>query len=153
MTSLKYETIFSDFLGNVSDYQIASLNMSDAFELMTEYLHKGLKQSYLRSIFSTLMMDDEIQLLSFELEHPVEENTDTDFVVGILAKAMTIEWLKPQVRSKINISQVFGTKEMKYYAQANHLSELKGLLEDTEIELRKEIRDRGYIWNDYLSGK
>lgn len=152
MTSLSYEDIYSDFLGNMSDYQLASLNTSDAYELMTEYLQKGMRQSYVRDLFSTLTYDKEIQTLSYELVDVIEEERDKEFVLGVLSKAMVVEWLKPQVRNKLNVAQVFGTRESKFFSQQSHLSEIRGLLEDTELELRKEIRDRSSLHNSYIGG-
>lgn len=152
MTSLSYEDIYSDFLGNMSDYQLASLNTSDAYELMTEYLQKGMRQSYVRDLFTTLTYDKTVQILSYELVDVIDEDRDKEFVLGILSKAMVVEWLKPQVRSKINVAQVFGTKESKFFSQSSHLSEIKGLLEDTRLELRKEIRDRSSLHNSYIGG-
>lgn len=150
MTSLSYEEIFSDFLGSVTDYDFTSIDIDNAYGLMTEYLHKTLSQSYIRRLFSSLSMDDIIQTMSFEMKHEVDESTDLDFVRNILSKGMVVEWLKPQVRSKLNLAQFMGGKEQKWFSQAQHLSELRGLLEDTELELRKSIRDRGYIYNSYL---
>lgn len=152
MPSIKYEDIFSDFLGNVSDYQIASLNMSDAYELMTEYLQKSLRQSYVRDLFKTLICDDEIQSLSYELEYEIDEERDREFIIGVLSKGMTLEWIKPQVRNKVNIMQLFGNKEGKFFAQQAHVSEMRGLQEEIRLELRKEIRDRSNIHNGYLGG-
>lgn len=152
MASLSYDEIFSDFLGSVTDYELASINIDDMYGLMTEYLHKALSLSYVRRLFSSVEFDDTIQSFTFELDNQVDEAVDLDFVKYILSKGMVIEWLKPQVRSKINIAQFFGGKEQKYYSQAQHLSELRGLLEDTQLEMRKAIRDRGYIYNPYLKG-
>lgn len=150
MTSLSYEDIFSDFLGNVTDYNIAAMDTNEAYELMSEYLHKALSISYVRRLFKSIEFDDDILEMKYELFNSIDESSDLDFIKNIIAKGMVIEWVKPQVRSKLNIAQMFGGKEQKFYAQANHLSELRSLLEDTEIELRKEIRDRGYIYNPYL---
>ena len=152
MTSIKYEDIYSDFLGNMSDYQLASLNISDAYELMTEYLQKGMRQSYVRDLFSTLTYDKEVQTLSYELIDVIDEERDKEFVLGVLSKAMVVEWLKPQVRNKLNVAQVFGTRESKFFSQQSHLSEIRGLLEDTELELRKEFRDRSSLHNSYIGG-
>ena len=152
MTSLSYEDIFSDFLGNISDYKIASLEISEAYELMREYLHKSLSQSYVRRLFSSVSVDDEIQFVSFEMEHSVDEEADIDFVRNILSKCMVIEWLNPQVRSRLLTAQMFGGKEQSWFSQASHLTQLRGLLDDVKLEVRKAIRDRGYIYNDYLGG-
>ena len=39
------------------------------------------------------------------------------------------------------------------YAQANHLAQLRALLEDAKISLNKMIRDRGYVYNSYIRGE
>ena len=153
MASLSYDEIFSDFLGSVTDYDLASVNIDDMYGLMTEYLHKTLSQSYVRRLFSSVSFDDIVQMFSFEMVNSVDDAADLDFTRYILSKGMVIEWLKPQVRSKVNIAQFFGGKEQKWFSQAQHLSELRGLLEDTQLEMRKAIRDRGYIYNPYLEGK
>jgi len=150
MASLSYDEIFSDFLGSVTDYGLASIDIDDMYGLMTEYLHKTLSLSYVRRLFSSISLDDTVQEFSFTVINTVDDDADVDFVKSILSKGMVVEWLKPQVRSKLNIAQMFGGKEQKFYAQSNHLSELRGLLEDTKLEMRKEIRDRGYIYNPYL---
>lgn len=36
------------------------------------------------------------------------------------------------------------------YAQSNHMAELRGIEEDAELEVRRMIRDRGFISNEYL---
>ena len=153
MASLSYDEIFSDFLGSVTDYDLASIKIDDMYGLMTEYLHKTLSQSYVRRLFSSITFDDIVQMFTFEMDNSVDDAADLDFVRYILSKGMVVEWLKPQVRSKVNIAQFFGGKEQKWFSQAQHLSELRGLLEDTQLEMRKAIRDRGYIYNPYLEGK
>lgn len=150
MASLSYDEIFSDFLGSVTDYGLASVDIDDMYGLMTEYLHKTLSLSYVRRLFLSISLDDTIQEFTFELINTVDDDADIDFIKSILSKGMVVEWLKPQVRSKLNVAQMFGGKEQKFYAQSNHLSELRGLLEDTQLEMRKAIRDRGYIYNPYL---
>lgn len=153
MTSISYEDIFSYFLGYVTDYELASLTMSDAYALMTEQLHKAVAQSYIRRLFKSLVLDDEIHTLTYEMNYDVDENSDLDFVILILSKQMVAEWLAPQVRSKVNLSQFFGGKEQQFFSQSQHLSQLRGMLEDTQLEVRKMIRDRGYIYNSYLETK
>lgn len=152
MTSISYEEIFSDFLGGITDYSFASMNINEAYELFIEYLHKAAASPYSRNLFSQLNFVDEIMVLYYEMDFPTDDDSDKDFVRSVLSKGMTIEWLKPQVRSKVNLSQMFAGSEQKFYSQSAHISELRALLEDSELELRKMIRDRGYIHNSYLEG-
>ena len=149
---ISYDDVFSSFLGYVNDYQIASLNMDDAYDLMVEYLHKAYAKPYVRRLFINSTMDDEIHTFTFTMAFPIDDDADFDFTVDILAKGMVIEWLHPQVKNKINLTQMItSSKESKFYAQANHLSELRSLLEDVTLDQRKMIRDRGWINNEYLT--
>ncbi len=153
MTSLKYDDIFSSFLGDVTDYNLVNLSITDATELMTEYLHKALSETYVRRLFSSAKLEDDVQTLIFEMKRASDdENDDKEFVTHMLGKWMTYEWIHNQVRSVLNTSQFFGGAEQKYYSQSNHLSELKGLQEEVYTEARNFIRDKGYIKNTYLDG-
>lgn len=149
MTSVNYTQIFEMFLGNITDYNFANLSTSDSYTLMTEYLHKAIAETYLRRIFSSIKLDDEVQNISFVLKYSTEDD-EVDFVINAIAKWMVYEWLQKQVRSVDLTAQFFGGKEQKYYSQSAHLSELRGLMDDAYKEARFFIGDRGYINNSYL---
>lgn len=153
LLQLSYDDIFESFLGSVTDYDLASLDKSDAYGLMSGWLRKGVKKSYVKRIFTTSTLNDETQVFTFELKHPAdgeEDEDQIDFVRNVICKAMIIEWCEPQVKRTTNTKQVFSGKEQKYYSQAQHLTELRGLLEDTKKELRQELGDRGIVNNQYL---
>lgn len=152
MTSIKYDSIFSYFLGNIHDLEFANLSSDDAYELMTEYLKKSLADPYVNHVFASYSLDDEVQIVTFIMTYPTTDQADCDFVTAMLAKAMVVNWLKPLVTSKLNIAQFFGNSESKFYSQSNHLSELRNLYNETKLELKKMIRDYGYINNSYLGG-
>jgi len=152
MTSIDYTVIFESFLGDITDYDFANLSMSDSFFLMTEYLHKALAETYVRRLFSSITIDDETQTISFEMSHVIEEEADKEFIISALAKWMIYEWLHKEVRSKTNTAQFFGGKEQKFYSQAQHIAELRGLQDDSYKEARMFIQDRGWISNSYLEG-
>lgn len=152
MTSISYDEVFDKFIGNVTDYQLTSLDISDAYSIMAEYLHKALSEPYVRRLFSSIAADDEVQTLTFEMAFETDESADTDFITSALAKWMVYEWLHKQVRSITNTAQFFGGKEASFFSQANHLSELRGLHDDAYKEARQFIMDRGFISNTYLGG-
>lgn len=152
MTSIDYDDIFGYFLGYVHDCQLAAMSMNDAYAEMREWLHKAYSQPYINRLFKNAEMDDDLDEFTFDMAYSVK-GADDDFVVEVLATGMMIEWLKPQVRSKVNLSQYFGGKEGKFYSQANHIDQLRNTLEDAQIELKRIIRDRGFIHNDYLGGQ
>lgn len=152
MTSITYENVFESFLGKIKDYDFVNMNIDDVHGILTEYLHSVVSKPYVRRLFASIVLDDQVQDIEFTMSHPVDPDADTDFVIEMLAKGVVVEWLKPQVRSKLNTIQMLGTKEEKFFSQAQHLTTLRELLTDTENEFRKEIRDRGYINNGYVDG-
>lgn len=149
MTSLKYDDIYSCFLSKVTDYKFLSLPTDDAYDLMRDWLHSSVAQPYIRRIFASLALHDEIMQIDFEIADAVNEDTDRDYGVEVIARAMAIEWLEPQVKSTTNIAQMFSNKDMKWYSEANHLKETKDLLQQMKNELRRLIRDRGYFYLAY----
>lgn len=152
MTSLDYEEIFSSFLGSVTDYSLASLEPTEAYEVLTELLHKSLADRYVARLFKSKKLDDDVQKFSFEMKYVIDEYSDREFVINALAKWMKYEWLQKQVNNTALTSQFFGGKEEKFYAQANHLSELQALQSSAYDEAYGFIRNRGYIDNKYLEG-
>lgn len=151
MTSVNYETIYSLFLGSITDYKLASLNEDDAKTLMNEFLHKSLADSYLSHLFSSFTLDDDAETFSFTLAY-VTSNDETEFVCNAVAKWMIYEWLHSQVRSVVNTAQFFGGAEQKFFSQSNHMSELRAMQDDAYSEARRFIQDRGWIHNSYLGG-
>lgn len=148
---LSYEIIFENFLGSVSDYNFATLEEDDANTLLAEYLHKATSTSYVRRLFATFKLDDESRTLTYEFKTVVSEDEDADFLVDILVKGMIVAWLKPQVnKTSLTHQMITSSKEGNWFSQASHLSELKGLYDTSQKELRKAIMERGYIHNSYL---
>ena len=152
MASIQYDVIFNSFLGNITDYDFVKMSISDSYELMTEYLHKSVADPYIQHLFSSVSLDDKIQVLTFELKRSVNDEVDEDFISTALGKWMVYEWLHKQVRSVVNTAQFFGGKEQRMYSQAQHIAELRGLQDDAFSEARFFIQNRGYISNTYLDG-
>ena len=151
MTSLKLDDVYSSFLDKVTDFDIGSYEEDVQKELLIGYLKGALGIPYLRAIFTTITIDDYEELINYTLK--TEDGCDEQFILELLSKGMVIKWLEPQVKSKVNIAQMFGGKEQKWFSQATHLGEIKDLLENERIELNKLIRDRGSIYNPYLKRK
>lgn len=86
--------------------------------------------------------DEELKQFNFDI-------SDRD--QKILSIHMVRGWLAPQIRSVTLALQVYSGKETKFYAQANHLAELRALDE----QLRKDadlLFCRGtYLNNDYFN--
>lgn len=151
MTSLSYDEIYSCFLRKITDYDFLHFSVDDSYALLNEYFHSATAKPYTRRLFSTFKMDDAVMELTYELKNVVNDDEDYDFVIETLALGILVEWLEPQLNSKLLTQQMItSSKESKYYSQAQHLSEMKSLYEVSVAKQRAIIRDRGYIYNSYL---
>lgn len=149
MSSITYDEIFSSFLSNVTDYKIAMQDEDMTTEQLTEYFHKVIGVPYIKALFLSVALDDDNCIFTYEMKNP-DPTGDDYFVINMLGKAMVYEWIHPQVRKTSLLAQMFSGKEVKWYAQSNHMAELRGIEEDAELEVRRMIRDRGFISNKYL---
>ena len=146
---LPYEKIFSRSRGIIDDPKELSLDINDQIEINTERLHNVVGDPRVRRIFSSITFDDEIQTIDFTLNNPVDDASDSDYVVGIFTIGMTIEWLKPQVNSIRRTSLVIGTDREKKLI--DNYKEMIEQLDSLKAELYKRICDRGYMYNSYIN--
>ena len=148
--TLPYDKIFSRVFNKIDDPKELSLNENDLLEVYTERLHSIVGNSRVRRLFSSITLDDEIQELTFTLNHSVDDYSDEDFVLEILTLGMIIEWLQPQVDSRIYTSEGIGGKEEKVLQ--NNYKPMQTRLEKLESKLDKKIRDYGTMYNSYIKG-
>lgn len=150
MTS-EYSDIYSRFYLRVEDYNIVGLEKKLVENMMNGWMKSVLSKPYVRRLFATLDNDEDVEEIDYELKFPVSDEEDQDFVEELIATGMTVEWLRPKYNSTLLTSQFFSNSEQKFFSQANHMTELKDMYHRAENDLRKLIRDRGYINNQYLS--
>lgn len=153
MASIDYNTVYQGFYLRVEAYDFLELDDNTVHEFMCNWLHASVRPTYVRRLFSSITFDDDVMRLSYELKRPVEDSEDEDFVVELFVIGMLIEWLSPKVQSITNITQMYGSKEEKWYSQAQHLSTIQALLTSLKKERRRMIGDRGYIYNAYVAGE
>ena len=148
--TLQYEDIFSIFLSKITDYSFLEYDESFIKGQMVSWLHSSSSSPRLRAKFSTFTLNDDEATLSFNLKHPVSEQSDCDFVVDVLARAMVIAWLEPEVKNVLLTKQLLTGSEEKFYAQANHISQLEQMLASAKVEFKNTLRDYGYLNNSYI---
>ena len=150
MTS-SYNSIYSRFLNKIRDYEFAGLPEPNATEQMKEWLESSLAHTYIYRIFDSFSADDEIAEIEYTLKISVDDYNDKLFVEELLGNAMVVEWVEPKVQTTTLVNQMItNSKEQKFYAQSNHLSQLRELREDAYNKVRAMLRDKGYIFNPYL---
>ena len=128
---MTYDEIFNRFYNLMDDPNFYKLPQDFAYDRMRSWLHDAASKPYIKKKFS-------------------DQESDDDFVINIFAQYMVIGWLKPQVDNAINTARIIGSKEEKNI-QANYKTNIERL-ESLERNLRKFIRDDGYINNSYISG-
>lgn len=149
--TLSYEMVFSRARGRINDPKELALKETDLIEIYTERLHNVMGNSRIRRLFSSVILDDEIQEMEFTLNNSVDEASDKDFVCDILILGMTIEWLQPQVDSLKSVAEAMGTKEEKMLLNP-HKTNIDRL-DSMKKELHRMIRDYGYMYNSYINSE
>ena len=150
MTS-SYQDIYSRFLMKVKDYDFFNQSEVLANESMRGWLLASLSKPYVNRIFESISTDDEIAELQYTLSDSVNDFADKNFVEELLGYQIVCEWLTPKVQSTAVLNlMVSNSKESRFFAQANHLDQMRNLLADSENKVRSMLRDKGYIYNSYL---
>ena len=142
--------IYSRFYLRVEDYNVVGLEENIVKEMMNGWIRSTLSLPYVRRLFDDLVIDEEQEEISYLLKFPVSDSEDQDFVEEMIALGMVMHWLKPKYHSTLNVSQMFSNSEQKFYSQAAHMAELREMYHQAKNDLRKIIRDRGYIYNGYI---
>ena len=143
MTS-EYSEIYSRFYLRIKDYEMIALEEKVVNEMLSGYLRSTLSKPMVRRLFSSVVMDDDVEEIEYELRDSLDEDSDKDFVEEVLATGMVVSWLDPKYHSTLLTSQFFSNSEQKFYAQSTQMNELKSMFQKAQTDLRKLIRDYGY---------
>lgn len=146
---MNYEKIYSRYYLKETDPTFFQKPQEEAYDILKGNLHSVAAIPYIRKCFKSIILDDEIMELTYELADSVDEFSDEDFVTEMFAQGLVICWLIPQIDNIENIYVVLGTKEEKRL-QSNYKANVERL-ESLKKQLRKYIRDYGYINNSYRS--
>ena len=135
-----YLEVYSRFTDEITDYYLFDLSDEDA----CDYCHRLLKSAVAtaQEFINELTMDDENYCFTSELE-----NVEMEY----LACAMTVKWVSPQLQNTILTKQYLGTKDEKFYSQANQIEQLRALRDDNVARTKKIRRDYNYSHNDYFN--
>lgn len=152
MASIEYDDIFSRFYTKVEAYDLLKLSRTNVSEMLISWLHSATFNPYVRRLFKSASLDDDEEVFTYEMQYSIDEEADNEFVIEVLAYGIVYEWINPRVNSTSNLRQMFGSSDEKWYSQASHLAELRGVRDEANARLRSLIRDRGYTNNTYLDG-
>lgn len=113
MITIEFTDVFDVFHEKIDAYDFLDLSNDEIENFEKSWLRTAGSKPYVRRLFSTYNMDSDNETVSFEMSYAIDDDTDRDFVIEILALGMVVEWLNPKVTSLDNIFQVFGSKEEK----------------------------------------
>lgn len=146
---MTYEEIYSQFYSKIEDPTFfQKYSKDEAYDLMRGWLHSIVGLPYFRKRFSSIVLDDEILELTFQLTHSVDFDSDYDFVKDIFAQGMVICWMQQKIDKAISLATAIGGKEEKTILN-NYKSNI-ARLHELKVQFRKILRDYGYINNDYI---
>lgn len=138
-----YAQIYERFAQKITDFKLLELADEDVTDMLHEWMVAALSKC--RFIENNLdARNDEQQTFDVDL-------TNTE--IEIICTQMVSEWLAPQINSQLYVSQFFGGKEERFFAQANQLDKLMVLKDTNELVAQKLARDYRYqqFIKDYRS--
>jgi len=135
-----YEKIYDRFSQKITDFNLVEID---------DYSLDKMLQGWLTSaIVNTRKCEHDLSLRDDNSQEFKEDLSDLE--IEMLALGMKLAWLDQYLNSTENILQFIGGKEEKYYSQAAHLSELRGLRQDTLREMNSLHNYNTYVNNSYF---
>lgn len=136
----QYSTLYNRALAQITDPLLAQLPEADLNNMLHDWLIDAIVEPVVGT-YDFSNRDDELSQFNFDI---------SDIDQKIIAIHMVRGWLAPQIRSVTLTSQVFGGKEEKFYAQSNHLAEMRSL--DADLQRQADLLFcRGtYFNNEYF---
>lgn len=133
-----YEKVYCCFLNSISDFNLAELDDYTLSEMLKDWLHKAIVRT---RTSSNLSRDDINEVFDKDL---------SDLDIELLSLGMKLAWLDQTLSSTELTLQFIGGKEEKWFSQSAHISELRGLREDTKLEIQKLHSYNTYVNNSYF---
>lgn len=145
---MDYELIYGKFLSKIDDPKLLTYDEEALYEILYDYLTSTLANPDIRKLFKTLSVDDEGKKVIYTMNVSIDEYSDTNFILEIIAKGMVIQWMTQKLDTALSLATVIGGKEEKMIRNEykNNMARLKEL----KVELKKMIRDSNYIDNSYI---
>ena len=129
MTS--YDKVYAAFSKRINDLKILDLTDQEVIEFVHGLMESAIPK-FMMCKSDLFDRDDELGYFNSDLL-PIE--------IEILATLMVSEWLSPQIETTELIAQFFGSKEEKYFAQANQINALRARQHEIEIKAPKLMNE------------
>ena len=136
----QYSTLYDRALAQITDPLLATLPEADLENMLHDWLMDAIVEPVVGE-YNFADRDEDSKQFNFDI-------SDRD--QKILAIHMVRGWLAPQIASVTLTAQVYSGKETKYYAQANHLSEMRALDESLQRQADLLFCRGTYLNNEYF---
>lgn len=136
----QYSTLYERALAQITDPLLAQLPEEDLENMLHGWLMDAISEPVVGN-YDFTQRDDELKQFNFDI-------SDRD--QRILSIHMVRGWLAPQINSVTLTAQVYSGKETKYYAQANHLAEMRALDENLQHQADLLFCRGTYLDNEYF---
>lgn len=150
MLSIEFDVIYSGFLSQTQAYELLTLQEDDAKQKLEAWLKSVQSNPRVRKMFSSFMIDTDMQTIEFELKNKVDDVSDTDFVSEMLALGMVWKWVGEQYNSVMYTKQYIGSGQKKFFSQSAHMAEIHNMYLQAKHEFFGYIRDHGTYNNSYI---
>lgn len=139
MPSIFYDSVYKRALSRIKDLELATYVESDFYDSLREWLYGAASSPLFRKKFQSFSLDDEIMTITFEITNSVDEEFDKNFVIGILAKGLIINYFPSKLESTKNMAVALGGKEEKVLLNtySKNMERLDQLKKEYDLELSR----------------
>ena len=153
LSTIVYDDIFTSFLGNITDYEIANMDETDATELAMQLMKDAVAEPKVARLFSSISFDDTTQTVTCKLAGVKDDEKDySSFVTLVIGLAMVCQWIEPKVQNTLDLNQLFTGQDQRFFAQSAHMAEKKEIKADAESKLDRTLKDFNATNNSYING-
>lgn len=147
MASIEFDTIYKRALSRMNDLRLASYMESDFYEIMLEWLKSCSSSPRFRKLFSSFVVDEDSEEVSFVINHKVDDNYDIEFVTTLLAKGIILNYLPSRLEDTVHLATMIGGTEEKKLLDnyKNNMERLNRL----DREFNRDIARHTYYFGNY----
>lgn len=146
MPSIEYDTIYKRALVRIEDIDLSNYTQSDFSECMIEWLHSSAASPIFRKMFASFSLDDDLEELKFELNNPIDDEYDTNYVTNLLSKGIVINYMPRKIETSKELEVMVYGKEEK--VRSNYKTKMQRL-HDLQIEYNRELTQHSYYFGNH----
>ena len=147
MASIEFDTIYNRALSRINDLKLAAYTEEDFYEVMLEWLKSCSSSPRFRKLFSSFLVDEDAEEVSFKMNSEVDDSYDTEFVTTMLAKGIILNYLPSRLEDTVHLATMIGGTEEKKLLDnyKNNMERLNRL----NREFNRDLARHTYYFGNY----